>query len=221
VLRLTALAVAAWCVAAAGTDVAVAVSAGGPFPRPPGPRDGEVELAWDNGRPGLARYYYTGAGVWYGNDFDVSTLTTYNWISLLRVYSDPHWPNSRWDGFRVALYAFTGGQPGELLRGPEFGIGDSPGRGWCDVAVKWDIPAGVTAFVAAVEQFYNHPNCDPFTFDDNLTFQRHSWLYSQGTWREAPPGGPGYRNFMARVVVADAEPAILPTSLGRVKALYY
>ncbi len=100
-------------------------------------------------------------------------------------------------------------------------------EGWQDFDVSWVLP-GVKKFVAAEEQFYNHPDpgADPFMLDDNTTFMRHSWQYFSGKWElfpeiKNPPLGP-YRNVMIRFVVDNEQnPGITPTSIGRVKALYY
>ena len=58
--------------------------------------------------------------------------------------------------------------------------------------------------------------------DNNPTFTGHSWRRSSGTWSpfEFESTLP-YRNVMIRVVVDDETVNVSPTSLGRVKALYY
>jgi len=51
----------------------------------------------------------------------------------------------------------------------------------------------------------------------------HSWEYSQGSWSpfESSSILP-YRNLMLRMVVDNEQnPAVAPSSVGRVKALYY
>jgi hypothetical protein len=52
----------------------------------------------------------------------------------------------------------------------------------------------------------------------------HSWLYSDGNWGPYETGGVSapYRNVMIRMVVDNEQnPAVAPSSIGRVKALYY
>ncbi|NIT37183.1 MAG: hypothetical protein GTN49_11930, partial [candidate division Zixibacteria bacterium] len=80
-------------------------------------------------------------------------------------------------------------------------------------------------FVAAQEQFYNNPNCDPFSVDNNTVFRDHSWQYYLAKWEKLQleqEAGP-YRNLMVRVWVEPGIefPGVAPSSIGRVKALYY
>jgi len=214
---------AAAALAAAGawaTDYAVE---GGPYVSSAGTPgyDGTRELKWDSGSGRWVLDWYTGGGSWVGNDFDISTIRTYRVIKAVRFDSMPDWPNGRWDGFRFGIYLF-GGVPGKLLwptSGGGYFFKPTGPRGRKEAPVNWALPAGVTSFVAAMEQYYNHPNCDPYLVDNNLSFTGHSWQYYGGTW-ELHVGYQGYRNVMLRVVVEEAA-AVAPTSLGRVKALYY
>ncbi len=76
---------------------------------PDGPlsNDRGYELKWDTGVPRWFICWYTGAGSWAFNDFDVSTLKSSHVIlTRLGVYSQSAWPNRSWDGFRISLYAF-------------------------------------------------------------------------------------------------------------------
>ena len=93
-------------------------------------------------------------------------------------------------------------------------------HGWKCVSVDWVLPGGTTNFLAAMEQYYNYPDCDPYAVDNNDTFLGRSWQYYQGIWRPVE-GTLNYHNLMLRVVVGDEMFAVKPTSLGRVKALYY
>jgi hypothetical protein len=186
--------------------------------------DGMHELKWDNGTRRWSLAWYTGAGAWMGNDFDLSTISTYRAVEKVRFYSCDNWPNTRWDGFRVGIYNFSA-VPGSLLwpaagGGYFFRPSGLSGHIWVDIAIGWTCPT--TAFLVAVEQYYNWPNCDPYALDTNTSFQRHSWEYYRGAWRpfESLITGP-YRNLMLRVFVDDETVSVSPTSVGRVKALYY
>lgn len=90
--------------------------------------------------------------------------------------------------------------------------------------MNWILPKRHYSFMAVMEQRYNYPNCDPFCVDDNPTFRGHSWVYYGGTWGYwiEPPHWP-YINHMIRVYVETGHtfPGVQPTSVGRVKALYY
>jgi hypothetical protein len=187
--------------------------------------DGTLELKWDNGTRRWSMAWYTGAGSWVGNDFNLSTISTYRAIEKVRFYSRSNWPNTGWDGFRVAIYDFKGAVPGSRLwptasGGYFFKPSGLQGHIWVDIAIGWTCTS--TAFVAAVEQFYNYPYCDPFALDTNPTFRGHSWRYYQGSWSpyESSSVGP-YRNVMIRAVVNNITLGVAPQSLGRVKALYY
>ena len=190
--------------------------------------DGTHELKWDTGTRRWSIAWYTGRDTWVGNDFDVSTLKwTRAAISKFKFYTRGAWPNGRWDGVRLGFYSFAGGVPGSMLW-PTSGGGYffKPSAGiqahiWVECDINWTCPS--VKFLAAEEQFYNYPNCDVFELDNSTVFKRHSWQYYQGSWApfEQPPPIAPYRNIMIRVVVDDETVNVSPTSLGRVKALYY
>ena len=183
--------------------------------------DGSRELKWDDGRPTWLMSWVTGTDTWVGNDFDISTLGGSWWIETIKVMSGANWPSGRGDGFRLGVFTFSGSLPGSRLYGPRPVRGSGAGYRWCGFNFgmwEWAL-LGHKKFVVAVEQYYNHPNCDPYILDGNRTFQRHSWQYYVGSWR-ALAGYSGYRNLMLRVIISDLM-AVTPTSVGRVKALYY
>jgi len=210
-------AAAAWgadCVVEGGTGDAVTLAAYG--------TDDQLELSWDNGARQWSMAWYTGAGSWVGNDFDLATISTYRALEKVRFYTRDNWPNAQWDGFRVGIYTFAS-VPGSLMwptsgGGYFFKPSGLHGHIWVEINIGWTCPT--TAFVAAVEQFYNYPYCDPFALDNNRTFRGHSWQYYEGQWKPNM-GYEGYRNLMLRVVVDNSTLAVAPASVGRVKALYY
>lgn len=215
---VAAFAAAAWgadCVVEGGASTARAAAYG---------TDDELELAWDNGTRQWSIAWYTGRGSWVGNDFDLSTISAYRAIEKIRFYSRDNWPNTQWDGFRVGIYNFSS-VPGSLLwptagGGYFFRPSGLSGHIWVDIGIGWTCPS--TAFVVAVEQYYNYPNCDPYALDSNTAFLRHSWQYYQGAWSPLEVSSvPQWRNLMLRAVVDNSTLGIAPESLGRVKALYY
>jgi hypothetical protein len=188
--------------------------------------DGTLELKWDNGTRRWSWSWYTGIDHWVGNDFDLSTLSGYTAVEKFKLYTRDDWPNVGWDGFHVAVFDFGGGVPGARLW-PTSGYGyffkpsGLHGHVWVEVNIGWTCP--VTAFVAAMEQWYNNPDCDPYTVDDNTVFLGHSWHRTWSVWEPvsfSPPYDP-YRNVMLRVIVSDEAVNVSPTSVGRVKALFY
>jgi hypothetical protein len=186
--------------------------------------DDTRELIWDNGGGRWWLAWYTGAGSWVGNDFDISTIKTYGGIKFIRYRTSPTWPNTGWDGFRFGVYSFAGGIPGSMMwptsGGGYFFVPTGP-EGWKECAVTWVLPSGVRKFVAAMEQFYNNPNCDPYIVDSTTVFCGHCWQYYEGAWSEHQ-GYQGYKNVGLRVVIDNEQnPAVIPMSAGRVKALYY
>jgi hypothetical protein len=201
------------------TDVVVAPTAPAGSPLAADDYDAALELKYDNGTRSYFMAWISGAGAWVGNDFDISAISEYRAIARIRVYSNPAWPNTKWDGFNVGIYAFAGGQPGSLLWGPRYVKPARTSYGWCNFSVNWTLPAAYRAFVAAFEQFYNYPNMDPYALDTNPTFLGHSWRYYRGSWSPITGAG-GYRNLMLRVVVNNVTVGVAPASLGRVKALY-
>ena len=224
--EVAAIAAAALTITVAGAaDHVVERAPADPAVAAPRGRDGMLELQWDSGKPSWLITWRSGAGVWVGNDFDVSTVKTYPYIQKVRFYSTPTWPNGSWEGFYLAVYSFAGSVPGSMMwpaggRG-KYVRGTTTGYGWQNFDVGWALPSGVRKFVAAVEQFYDYPNCDPHLVDDNATFRKHSWAYYQGNWNPLS-NKTGYYNLMLRVIVDDDHnPGVAPATVGRVKALYY
>jgi hypothetical protein len=207
-------AAAAW-----GADCVVDRAASAPAAPEGAATDDAVELKWDSGSGRWWLAWYTGKGSWVGNDFDISTISTYRAVEKIKLQSRSNWPNMGWDGFRLGIYDFTGSVPGSLLWGPKFVIPTGT-AGWKEFSVGWTLPAEVNKFVAAQEQFYNYPNCEPYMVDNNPTFMGHSWQYYGGAWR-LHVGYQNYRNVMLRVIVDNSTLGVAPSSLGRVKALYY
>ena len=228
--KLTVIYLATCAATAFAADTAI-WSAGAAAGSRPGSYPGDTrELRWDNGTRSWLVCWYTGKDSWAGNDFEArfDGDTKYVRVISVRVYTSNRWPNERWDGFRVAIYNFAGEpepQPGQKLW-PQTGTGSffkpsgPNGEYWVDVPVDWT--TSNVSFVAAIEQVYDQPRCDPFAVDSNATFLRHSWSYYRGSWQRLETTSDPYFNMMLRVVVEDAGefPAVAPTSFGRVKALY-
>jgi hypothetical protein len=181
-----------------------------------------LELMWDNGTRRWSVAWYTGADSWVGNDFDV--------ILKYKYYTRGAWPNTGWDGMRFAFYAFKGGVPGSMLwptSGSPYFFKPSGGiqaHIWVEFNVDWTCPS--QKFLAAQEQFYNWPTCDPFSIDINPTNLGHSWQYYDAAWSPLNinfEGAGPYRNLMIRVWVEPGQEfhGVAPSSIGRVKALYY
>jgi hypothetical protein len=188
---------------------------------------GLYELGYDTCSRALQLAWYTGAGSWVGNDFDISTLKTkHNIVREMKYFTSPTWPNNRYDGFRLALFDFSSGLPGAKLwpEGAEGRFVKPNGtEGFKTFRVNYYL--GTMKFVAAVEQYYDYPNCDPYFCDGNPTFLARSWQKEAETpWVPLVGKNPyPYRNLMLRVIVriGYSEIGVAPTSLGRVKALYY
>jgi hypothetical protein len=191
----------------------------GPAQPPLPDEDAVVELRWDTG----TRSYFVceayGTGKWFANDFDLRQIPDYSRVTRLLVYSSPSWPNAAWDGFRLGIFAFNGSVPGSLLWGPKFVKAGLTSAGWANFSVAWTLPPAQLRLAAGLEQYYDYPACDPHAVDNNRTFLQHSWFY-HGGW-----GGyrnsTGYYNLMIRVRVSNAYVGLMPSSIGRVKALYY
>jgi hypothetical protein len=188
---------------------------------------GLYELGYDTGSKALQLAWYTGAGFWVGNDFDVSTLKTkHNIVREIKYFTSPHWPNGRYDGFRIALFEFSSGLPGAKLWPTSTEgrfVKPAGDEGFKTFWVNYYL--GTKKFVAAVEQFYDYPDCDPYYCDGNATFLAHSWQKEpEQNWVPLAGKNPyPYRNLMLRVIVriCFSDIGVTPTSLGRVKALYY
>jgi len=212
-----------WAAAAAAADMDVVFAPG---------RGGDDdaashELKWDNGTRQYFVWWYTGMNAWVGNDFENAlTPGAGARVKSIKVHTTRMWPNNQWDGFGVALFRFDG-RPGEILW-PTGEVGYSffkpasaAGHIWAEAPVNW--VATSADFVAAVNQLYNAPQCDPFAVDSNPSFRGHSWRYNTGNWEKFQSTADPYRNLMIRVVVDKnaTGPTVAPASFGRVKALFY
>jgi hypothetical protein len=228
IVALACVTAPAW---AADVTVDGGANYGGPALAAPAARDqASLELMWDNGLRRWSVSWYTGADSWVGNDFDVSTLkTSYAKILKYKYYTRGAWPNEGWEGMRFAFYSFKGGVPGSMLwptsGSPYFfrpNSGNLQSHIWVEFDINWTCPS--QKFVSAQEQFYNYPICDPLSLDNNTSFQGHSWQYLQGSWSPFTQSNvEPYRNLMIRVWVEPGYtfPGVEPSSIGRVKALYY
>lgn len=181
----------------------------------------EQEFARDNGHFwGWWISVNMGPGWWRGNDVDVSSAGTPLVVRRLRFYSSPEYPNHRWDGMRFALFSFSSA-PGSMIWPPsgipKWGIGSGENAGWFDVSVGWQLPAGTTKFVAALDQYYNNPDFDPAAGDIGPN-TNHTWVYQENAWNLSNGSNRDF-NLMLRVVV-EKNTAVQPASLGRVKAVY-
>jgi len=216
-------------VGAAAAFAADTVTRGGDVAPGPNPEwnmaAGTRELRWDNGTRKYLVCWYTGKDSWAGNDFSEEPTGKSTTIIEIRVFSSNTWPNERWDGFRVGIFEFEAQKPGKMLwptggTGYFFKPSGVNGEVWVDVPVNW--VTSRTDFVAAMEQVYDQPRCDPFAVDSNRNFLKHSWMYYAGRWTLLQTMSDPYFNLMLRVVVGDRPywPAVEPVSLGRVKALY-
>lgn len=172
--------------------------------------DGTAWLSWDNGT--ASNYTYNAYNQWLGNDFSVATLSGYRYVTKMRLYYVADWPNAPWEGGRIGLFRFSGGEPGTMFWGPAFV--KPTGAGWNEFTVGRSLGT-MTAFAAAWEQFYGGTNFDCVAYDTGPN-QGHTWVQSGGSWNLVSAN----RNLMLRVEVTDEYTAATPASLGRVKALY-
>jgi hypothetical protein len=142
------------------------------------------------------------------------------YVKYLRIYCHRGGPNENeeWDGFRIAIFDFEDAVPGKILwptNGEPLWVRPEIGSycGWYDFRVDWMGPWNV--FLAAVEQYYDPPNCDAVSFDAGSWQSEHTWYAVDGAWMRFDQG----TNLMLRVQ-AELQGGVAPSSLGRVKALY-
>ena len=141
-------------------------------------------------------------------------------IRFIRVFCCLEQPNGKWDGFRIAIFDFSVGVPGEIVW-PESGTPKwvipniDENFAWCDFDVLW-VAYPYRSVVAAQEQFFDWPECDAACFDDYGTVQAHTWFKTSSAAGWARYEGP---NLMLRLVL-DVIGRVDPSSLGRIKALY-
>jgi len=203
ILAAVAVAAASWAAdVAVGYNGTPAAPVGPPTVAEPG-TDATMELKWDDGSVRNYWAWYTGTNAWNVQEFDISTIASYNYIEYITVQLSYH-------GGRVGIYDFSGGSPGSLLWGPS--SNGSSGR----FTVGWSL-GEVQRFGAAWNQYSNYPNCPYWAVAGGTT--AHAWYYYNG-WSHG--SGQFGGTFMIRAVVDDEHnAAVAPSSLGRVKALYF
>ena len=111
----------------------------------------------------------------------------------------------------------------EALRDPQPGIRQladwllrrKTGNDWNDLGGGYSL-GSQCAFLAAWEQLYNSPSCDSVGVAQHDA--SHGWVYYNGWHTQGSTFGGAC--MMIRCVV-DENPAVAPSSIGRVKALYY
>lgn len=182
------------------------------------------ELRWDNDVLRYCVAFQHGRNTWAGIDYDTSTLKTTKW-RLARVRANLGWgENERWDGMRLAIYNMSGGKPAEIIwpksGTPKFvkGYGTpEPLAAWCEFPVGFELPS--PKFVVALEQYRDWPLCDMYGVGYGLGYaEKHVWLnHWNAGWAHTEIGV-----WMLRAIVAGpTNVGVAPSSLGRVKALYY
>jgi len=184
----------------------------------------EYELQWDNGVFRYCISYGRGEKTWAGIDFDTATLKTTTW-RLKRVRANlGYGQNESWDGMRLAIYNMVEGKPAEIIwpktGKPKFVMPYGIPRliaTWCEFPISYDLPK--PKFVVALEQYYNPPFCDTFGAGYGRSFaEKHTWLNHWGAgWARLSDAVWMFR----AVVEGPTNIGVAPTSLGRVKALYY
>lgn len=193
--------------------------------------DEAVELKWDNGFRSYSLCWYEGLDNWLAVDFDTSEVSPTPYVHRVRIFTRDDWPNEGYDGFYVALYSWENEAPGEIIW-PTDGaayffepVGLPHGDVWVDVPVKWTAPNN--RLVAAVNQYYDEPNCDPLALDTNPIPSGHSWMYYNAVWTpfDSTSLNIPNENLMIRLVVDEStsSPAanLKPESFGKIKSLYH
>jgi hypothetical protein len=121
---------------------------------------------------------------------------------------------------RFAIFSYKG-VPGDIIwpvsGTPAYAVGSGAGWQWFDVPVNFELPLGMTSFLAGQEQYYNEGHADPWLCDTGPA-QGHTWVkWPPRHWEKQEDS---LHNLMLRAVVSrDSD--VSPTSFGRVKALYF
>jgi hypothetical protein len=184
-----------------------------------------VVLSYDNGEMAYSICWYEGYDHWVGNDFSVIGYSDVNSI-IIRTRDD--WPNDGLDGFYIALWDDTFSEPGDIiwpLDGNAKFVDKNElqaryDEGWVDLDVNYSLSE--TKIYGCMEQYFNHPDADPFCVDTNTEDQGHSWQNNGTEWRRMETGDLGdinNNNLMLRLRVTPSK-GVSTTSLGTVKALY-
>jgi len=183
-------------------------------------------VKYDSGVLGYSICWFTGDDHWVGNDFSVNIYSDINSM-IIRTRDD--WPNDGFDGFYIAIFDDNNGLPGEIIwpaDGEQKLVDKNEIRanfddeGWAEIDVNYSVDTD--KIYACIEQYYNHPDADPFCVDDNPVDQGHSWENNGTVWVPMDTGDMGditNNNLMLRIRATLAK-GIRGSSFGAIKALY-
>jgi hypothetical protein len=144
-----------------------------PFKGAPGPSyiwDGELSI--DNGTPGNAWIYNTGAGAYVAVDY--TKPTGYPWLTGIKYAIHTTWPDSTFQGYGVCAWTMSGGVPGAFFW-PSDGIpiynpntsgtpGD-PGANYKWIIQDVDSIGLPDSFLVGITFLYNSPASDAIAVD--------------------------------------------------------
>lgn len=182
-------------------------------------------LGYDSGIVGYSICWYEGDDHWVANDFTLGDGGREVFSMLIATRKD--WPDYGFDGFYVAIFGDMDGLPGAMVwpeTGPKYVSGDEIEGTfdgiWVEVGVEADIEQN--RIYAAMEQYYNYPNSDPYCVDNNPVDREHSWEKAGSIWERMDTGDLGAitnNNLMLRLSV-ESKKSLITSSLGSIKAMY-
>lgn len=180
---------------------------------------GELELSNDNGYITVAYVFAGGVGSRMACQYEKPSGSPW-YLTAIKYYTKQGWPNATYEGFGVACWQFTGGQPGSIIwpAAGSFMYNHNTGGGWIQQNV---VPAFNMAncpssyFLVGIAQLYDYPFCDSFGYDDTNADEQ-DWANPAGTgWGQAPFGKGTARAILSQSTVGTDTP-----TLGIIRALY-
>jgi len=185
----------------------------------PKPTPVVVELSWDNGTPAFLTVVSSGSGCYAGCDYLPPTTPSGPWyLHGIKYYTSINWPDTVAQGFNVACWGMSGGQPSNIIW-PLSGVpvyNPNTGGGWILRQVpESEKPLLSGSFLVGIGFLYSYPACDALGYDGTGAGP-HDWEGSGSIWSASAIG-----KLCVRAQV-DNDPAIFvePRTLGEIRTLY-
>lgn len=177
----------------------------------------EIELSNDSGNVAVSYVFYSGNGSRMACRYNTTGSETW-YLSGIKYYTKPNWPNTTYEGFGVAAWQYLSSIPGAVIwpSNGQYVYNPNTGGLWIRQNVAPALNLGTnTQFVVGIYQLYDYPNCDSFGYD-NTTPDNDDWANAAGAgWAKAP-----YGKGSARAIITNSRVGVESTTLGVIRTLY-
>jgi hypothetical protein len=180
-----------------------------------------MELSYDNGNVDHGPYtFVNGAGSYVAIQFDFPSGGPW-YLSGIKYYVYPGYPDSIYQGYGVACWLFEGGLPTALVWPLDGALIYNPNTGgnWIvqPVTPNFNLTQNCpTGFVLGIEIMYDLPNNDAIGSDDTGPGTHDWWHFTSTGWSPASYG----KNAVRALINDIGNPGVETSTIGQIRALY-